>query len=292
MNVFDNLMERLIKAMEVPHLRLPAAGVRIFKQDEEVPREVVKYQPDGMTVTSCHATRATMLDEAVYLTADSIGCIAAAISLGLVDEHQSSPLKGPRDYTEIMKKNSGKGDEFVPPSPLKFTNGTVYACRDSKAEEFALFGKEDSGRYAKREIARKAVSDMLSLQPPTTRGVFYFPPTFDDTRITPDVVVLSLRPVELCRLIQGYQFLTGNRVRADVGGLRAGCSDLIVRPYLLGEINFSPYCLGARLIAKFEGDRMGMGFPFSFLEVIVEGTEKSRTGFPFPQYPGARPLSR
>ncbi len=253
------------------------------------PSEVVKYQPDGMTVTSCHATRATMLDEAVYLTTDTIGCVAAAISLGLVDEHQSSPLEGPRDYTEIMKKSSGKGDAFVPPSPINFTNGTVYAFKDSKAEDFALFGKDDSGRYAKKEIAAKAVSDMLSLQPPTTQGVFYFPPDFEDAEITPDVVVLSLRPVELCRLIQGYQFLTGNRVRADVGGLRAGCSDLIVRPYLLGEINFSPYCLGARLIAKFEADRMGMGFPFSFLEVIVEGTEQSRTGFPFPRYPGARP---
>jgi len=287
MNVFDNLMKRLVRALDVPNLEIPVAGVRIFKKDEKIPREVAKYEPDGMTVTSCHATRATMLDEAVFLTRDSIGCIAAAITLGLVDEQQPSPLEGPRDYTEIMKKSSGKGDAFVPPSPLKFTNGTVYAFRDAKEEAFSLFGEEDSGRYEKKEIARRAVSDMLSLQPPTTQGVFYFPPDFTDADITPDIVMLSLRPVELCRLIQGYQFLTGKRVRADVGGLRAGCSDLIVRPYVLGEINFSPYCLGARLIARFEGDRMGMGFPFSLLKVIVEGTEKSKTGFPFPEYPGA-----
>ena len=124
-----------------------------------------------------------------------------------------------------MKKSSGKGDSPLSSAPLNFTNGTVYAFKDSKAEDFALFGKDDSGRYAKKEIAAKAVSDMLSLQPPTTQGVFYFPPYFEDAEITPDVVVLSVRPVELCRLIQGYQFLTGKRVRADVGGLRAGCSD-------------------------------------------------------------------
>jgi len=289
MNVFDDLMKRLVKALDVPNLEIPVAGVRIFRKDEKIPRQVAKYEPDGMTATSCHATRATMLDEAVYLTKESIGCIAAAITLGLVDERQPAPLEGPRDYTEIMKKNSGKGDAFVPPSPLKFTNGTVYAFRDANEEAFSLFGEEDSGRYEKKEIARRAVSDMLSLQPPTTQGVFYFPPDFTDAKITPDIVMLSVRPVELCRLIQGYQFLTGKRLRADVGGLRAGCSDLIVRPYLLGEINFSPYCLGARLIARFEGDRMGMGFPFSLLKVIVEGTEKSRTGFPFPQYPGACP---
>jgi uncharacterized protein (DUF169 family) len=292
MNVFDSLIKRLIKALDVPNLEMPAAGVRLFKKNESVPREIAKYEPHGMTVTSCHATRATMLDEAVYLTGKSIGCIAAAISLGLVDERQPAPLDGPRDYTEIMKKSSGKGEAFVPPSPLKFTDGTVYAFKDAQEAAFALFGKEDSGRFAKKEIARNAVADMLALQPPTTQGVFYFPPDFSGAKITPDVVMLSLRPVELCRLIQGYQFLTGKRVRADVGGLRAGCSDLIVRPYVSGEINFSPYCLGARLIARFEGDRMGMGFPFSILEIIVEGTEKSKTGFPFSEYPGAHPRGK
>ncbi|MBA3037295.1 MAG: hypothetical protein FP814_12480, partial [Desulfobacterium sp.] len=75
-----------------------------------------------------------------------------------------------------------------------------------------------------KDIARKALSEMLSLQPPTTQGVFYFSPDFEEIEIIPDVVLLSLRPVELCRIIQGYQYITGNRVKANVGGLRAGCS--------------------------------------------------------------------
>jgi hypothetical protein len=32
---------------------------------------------------------------------------------------------------------------------------------------------------------------------------------------------------------------------------------------------------------------MGMGFPFALLETIVKGTEESKTGFPFPDYPDA-----
>ncbi len=287
MNKFSELTERLLRAFDVPNLNIPAAGVRIFNQDETVPDQVKKYQPDGIAITSCHALRTTMLGDAVYLTAKSIGCIAAAISLGIVDKHQNHPLKGPREYTEIMKRSSGKGDAFIPPSPLEFADGTVYAFRYLKKEDYALFGKDDSGRYVTKDIARKAISDMLSLQPPTTQGVFYFTPDYEDIEISPDVVILSLRPVELCRLIQGYQYLTGSRVKANVGGLRAGCSDLIVRPYLFREINFSPYCLGARIIARFEGDRMGMGFPFSLFETIVKGTEESKTGFPFPEYPGA-----
>ena len=287
MSNFNILIKRLIKAMDVPNLKIPVAGVRIFKKNEEVPKEVKKYEPDGITINSCHAVRAATLDDAVYQTKNNIGCIAAAISLGIVDKNQSVTMEGPRIYTDIMKKSSDKGESFVPPSPAEFTSGMVYACKDAKKEDFALFGKEDSGRYETIEIARHAVSDMLALQPPTTQGVFYFPSNFEDTEIIPDVVIFSLRPVELCRIIQGYQFLTGDRVKADVGGLRAVCSDLIVRPYLLKEINFSPYCMGARLIGKFEGDRMGMGFPFSFLEIIVKGTEKSKTGFPFPKYPDA-----
>ncbi|MBU1054135.1 MAG: DUF169 domain-containing protein [Proteobacteria bacterium] len=287
MNNFNDLMKRLVKAFDVPNLDIPVSGIRIYKKDETVPEEVKKYQPDGIAITSCHSIRTTMMGDAVYLTEHSIGCIAAAISLGIVDKNKTSPLKGQREYTEIMRKSSGKGDSFIPPSPLEFADGTVYAFQDSKKEDYALFGKKDSGRYISKDVARKALSEMLSLQPPLTQGVFYFSPDFEDVEILPDIVILSLRPVELCRIIQGYQYITGNRVTANVGGLRAGCSDLIVRPYLLKEINFSPYCLGARLIARFEGDRLGMGFPFSFLETIVKGTEESKTGFPFPEYPGA-----
>ena len=287
MGNFDELMQRLVKAMEAPDLKVPACGVKLFTKDETVPDEVIKNQPDNITITSCHAIRAAMLDDAAYLSKSSIGCIAAAISLGLVDKKQSDPMEGNRAYTEIMRKSSGKGKKFAPPAPLDFTNGTVYACKDSGRLEFGLFGKGDSGRYKKKHIAAEAISTMPALQPPTMQGIFYFSPDFDDLEIVPDVVILSLRPVELCRVVQGYQFLTGKRVRTDIGGLRAGCSDLIVRPYLANEINFSPYCLGARLIAKFEGDRMGIGMPFYLFETMVQGVEESKTGFPFNKYPGA-----
>jgi hypothetical protein len=32
---------------------------------------------------------------------------------------------------------------------------------------------------------------------------------------------------------------------------------------------------------------MGIGMPFKIFEVIVQGMEDSKTGFPFPLYPGA-----
>ena len=288
MTHFSTLVQRMIKSMDVPGLAIPVAGVKLFHLGDEMPESITMYAPDGITVTSCQAMRSAMMDDAVFLTRDNIGCVAAAISLGLVDQYHPDPLEGAREYTEIMRKSIGKADGFVPPAPADFTRGMVYACKDSGRKEFGLFGEKDSGRYATTDIARKAVSYMRSIQPPDIEGVFYFSPDFEDDLI-PDIVVLSLRPVELCRVIQGYQYLTGERVRADIGGVRAGCADLIVEPFLTREINFSPYCLGARLIARFEADRMGIGMPFSTFETTVAGLEDSMTGFPFPKYPGAVP---
>lgn len=287
MDNFFSLTQKLINAMEAPGLKIPVSGIKFFKQNETIPDEIKRFQPDQYTITSCHGIKASMLDDAVYLTMDSIGCIAAAISLGLIDKKKSDPLEGNRVYTELMRESSGKGENFIPPSPLEFSNGSVYACKDTGHTEFGLFGEEDSGRYKNKDIAIEAIARMSSIQPPTMQGIFFFSPGFDDMEIIPDIVILSLRPVELCRIVQGYQFITGERVRADIGGLRAGCSDLIVKPYLFNEINFSPYCLGARLLAKFEGDRMGMGMPYSLFELTVQGVEESKSGFPFTKYPGA-----
>lgn len=286
-NQFFKLTRRLTRAMEVPGLEIPLAGVTLFKNTNTIPDEISQYQPQKYSTTSCHALKAAMLDDAVYLMKENIGCVAAAISLGMVEKKAPRPLKGKRVYTELMRESSGRGKAFTPPSPLEFSDGSVYACRDTGHKEFGLFGKDDSGRFKTRDIAMEAIARMPAIQPPVIQGVFYFSPDFDEAPVMPDVVVLSVRPVELCRIIQGYQFITGERVRADIGGLRAGCSDLIVRPYLYNELNISPFCLGARLIAKFEGDRMGLGMPYSLFELTVQGVEDSSTGFPFPKYPGA-----
>lgn len=136
------------------------------------------------------------------------------------------------------------------------------------------------------------MDDMIAIQPATTRGVFIYSLDFDDADVEPDVVVMSVRPGELTRIIQAYQFHTGNRVNASMGGLRVVNSDLIVRPYLSNELNVSTYCLGARLIAEFEGDRLGIGMPFQVFKTIVEGMEDSRGGFPFKAYPGSIPATQ
>lgn len=277
----------LIENMGVPDLQIPLTAVKFYRGEDEIPTIVNKYAPENISLTSCQASKQAALGDPVCLTRQNIGCIAAAISFGIVDQFDETPLEGPRVYTDIMKNQSNQKKEFSPPSPKDFTDGIVYACQGSGHDEFSLFGPDDSGRYNSAETAKRAIADMPAIQPADTIAVFFFPYDFKEIEITPDVVVLSTRPVELARIIQAYQYNTGKRVTGSMGAVRVVNSDLIVRPYLTQEINISTYCVGARLIGQYEGNRLGIGLPWQDFLTTAKGMKDSRTGFPFHLYPDA-----
>ena len=289
MTQVKDLYDGMIDALGVENLSVPTACVKFYKQGDEIPAGVRECEPKGLTLTSCQSTRQAGFGDSVLLTPQSIGCVAAAITFGLVDRNQDQPMGESLVYTDIMKGQAADKEHFQPPTPKDFSDGTVYACTAAGRPDFALFGAGDTGRYDSTETAKAAMSDMIAIQPATTQAVFLFALDFDDEDVEPDVVVLSVRPVELARIIQAYQFHSGKRVTASMGGLRVVNSDLIVRPYLTQEMNVSTYCLGARLIAEFEADRMGIGMPYQIFGDIVRGMEDSKGGFPFPLYPGAKP---
>lgn len=280
----------IIESMGVPNLEIPLTAVKFFRGDTSTSLlpKIERFKPEGITLTSCQALRQASLGDPVCLTRENIGCVAAAITFGLVDQNQTTPLEGSRVYTDIMKNQTETKNNFTSPSPKEFTDGMVYACKDANRPDFALFGKEDVGRYKDTHTAKQAIEEMMAIQDPAdTKAVFFFSKDFNEVEIIPDIVVLSIRPVELTRIIQAYQYNTGKRINASMGGLRVVNSDLIVRPYLTGEINLSTYCLGARLIAKFEGNLMGIGLPWSEFEIVSQGMQDSKTGFPFHLYPDA-----
>jgi len=288
MSDLNTLYSRLMEAMGVAGLEIPLTAVKFYKTDDEVPAQVLECRPYEQSITSCQAARQAALGEAICLTRDDMGCIAAAISLGLVDQNEARPLREPRVYTGIMREQ-WEGKDFRAPSPKEFTDGIVYACRDAGRDDYCLFGKDDSGRFRDVETARRAVSEMIAIQPPIMRCVFFYSHDFARPQIVPDVVVLSVRPVELARIVQAYSYYTGKRLIANMGAVRVVCSDLIVRPYLTGKPNASTYCVGARLMAAYQADRLGIGMPYTVFRDIVEWMEMSKTGYPFHLYPGADP---
>lgn len=285
MTPIEEMCQSMILDMGVEDLILPTTLVKFFKKGEKIPDSLWKNHPENLTMTSCQATKQASIGDALLLTRKNIGCIAAGISLGLIDQDEEKPLEGSRVYTDIMKENAKT--DFTSPTPKEFTTGAVYACQASGKPEFALFGPDDAGRYKDQETARKGIEEMMAIQPAIMEGVFFYTPGFSEYTSPPDVVVMSVRPVDLSRIIQAYQYNTGKRIEASMGGLRVVNSDLIARPYLTQEINVSTFCLGARLIAEFEADRMGIGMPYSKFVEILQGMKDSKTGFPFHLYPGA-----
>ncbi len=288
MTTVNSLYSRMIKAMGIDNLEIPFTAVKIYRGNDVISDLVRQYEPDDISVTSCQANKQASIGDVLLLTRDNIGCIAAAITFGLVDDKQDYALKGSRVYTDIMKEQSELDERFAPPTPKDFTDGLVYACRDADKPEYCLFGDKDSGRFKSVEIAAKAVSEMIAIKPADTKGVFFYSKDFDDDDVIPDVVTMDVRPVELTRIVQAYQFMTGERVIGNMGPVRVVNSDLIVRPYLTGEINFSSYCVGARLIAKYDPNRLGIGIPFKKFKLLVQGMEESMHGYPFYNYPGAK----
>lgn len=249
-------------------------GVKLIPKGKEVPkgtRAIGEYQG----VPWCEAVRIAAIEgEVVVITKENVGCPAAAIALGLVDQYNKEPLSDKRKYTDLMTE---------PAAPADFTNGLVYACKDSGNMQFALFGNDDTGRYETLGAALKAVSGMKAIQPAIMdAAVAYQAEKLD---ITPDVVILALKPKQALLAIQGYNFLSGNRFEMSTIGIRGVCADLTAQPFLEQRINGSFFCLGARALGGWGGNMLGLGMPFSIFLQMVSGMEKSATGFPFKAYP-------
>jgi len=249
-------------------------GVKLIPKGKEIPETAVP--PEEYQGTPwCGAVRiAATENETVVITKENVGCPAAAIALGLVDEYDREPLGGKRKYTDLMSRTA---------SPADFTNGLVYACKESDNMQFALFGKEDTGRYETLGVALKAVSGMTAIQPAIMDAAVAYPA--DKLDMAPDVVILAVKPKQALLAIQGYNFLTGSRFEMSTIGIRAVCADLTALPFLKQRLNGSFFCLGARAVGGWEGDLLGFGMPFLIFQIMVTGMEKSAHGFPYKAYP-------
>jgi hypothetical protein len=106
MTTINQLYSRLINAMGVEDLEIPMTAVKFYKKEDEIPEPVKENQPT-ISLTSCQAAKQASLGDAALLTYDNIGCVAAAITFGLVDKDQTEPLGDSKVYTDIMRDQSG-----------------------------------------------------------------------------------------------------------------------------------------------------------------------------------------
>ena len=287
----DKTKEQLIKGSEISFKEASVRFMNVFGEEEQkkLVRPVgVKLIPKGKEVPKgtrtaeeyqgipwCEAVRiAATKGEVVVINKENVGCPAAAIALGLVDQYQKEPLSGKRKYTDLMTE---------PAAPADFTKGLVYACKDSGNMQFALFGSDDTGRYETLGAAQKAVSGMKAVQPDIMDAVVAYPAEKLD--IAPDVVILGLKPKQALLAIEGYNFRSGNRFEMSTIGIRGVCADLTALPFREQKLNGSFFCLGARALGGWSGNLLGLGMPFLIFQQMVTGMEKSANGFPYKIYP-------
>jgi uncharacterized protein (DUF169 family) len=55
--------------------------------------------------------------------------------------------------------------------------------------------------------------------------------------IAPDVVILAVKPKQALIVIQGYNYLIGNRFEMSTIGIRAVCADMTAFPFLKQKLN-------------------------------------------------------
>ena len=272
---FQELSERFLSFFSAGEIPPTPVGVRLIPKGTPVPAG--SADPEEYTGTPwCQAVNLVVSEgETVVIDETNVGCPAAAIALGLVEAQDPHPLEGKRKYTDLMLEGGA--------APADFTNGLVYACRDSGNMRFALFGHDDVGRYETLGKALNAISGMKAIQPAIMQAAVAYPPSGLDEN--PDVVIVSLKPKQALLAIQGLSYLSGDRFTMSTIGIRGVCADLTAKPYIEQKMNGSFYCLGARALGGWGGDYLGLGIPFSEFQQMVEGMGKSASGFPYRAYP-------
>jgi len=90
------------------------------------------------------------------------------------------------------------------------------------------------------------------------------------TPIDPDVVVLVCNPLQAMKIIQAYQYTTGQRASFSVGGLFSLCADAVATPYSSGSINIAIGCEGARKHAGLKDYKLSVGFPYKMASALTD----------------------
>jgi uncharacterized protein (DUF169 family) len=276
---FGALFERFLSGFS-DDVRIPVCGLKFVRHDEPDPKEAFAASPEWCqelprTLASCgYSYKAARGGLTLRADRRSIGCPAGALSLGLVSSQSHDSFEG-GCYVKPMRE---------PATPADFTAGHVYAPHQSGHPEFALFGDSDCGRYETLDAARRAISEMPVI-PPVMQAVYYYHPALSGVDVEPDLVHIYCTPLEAMRMIQGYSFPTGERFRMSCIGIRGVSCDMTAWPYVRQEINGTFLCLGARGITGWPEEYVGFGMPYSIFKAVVDGLEKSRTGFPYDIFP-------
>ena len=136
----------------------------------------------------------------------------------------------------------------------------------------AYAGAVGFGIVADPEVGKKIFEQMPHLDPGALKLLDVFP--LEKAESVPDIVVVEDAVEALMWLALAYLHATGGeRLSGTTAVLQAVCADSTIIPYTQQRLNFGYGCYGCREATDIGPNETVVGFPVSFLEVIVRHLE-------------------
>ena len=138
--------------------------------------------------------------------------------------------------------------------------------RIESGQEYFSYHLYDSNTAARR--MRNSIVSLHHYQP-VTYGIV-LQPLAECTR-QPDVILGVVNGLQAMRLVQGYEYFSGEKPQIDLGAMQAFCSELTAVPYLSGKMNLSVMCPSTRVLCQWDASDLAVGIPFHQYESILRG---------------------
>ncbi|HII84677.1 MAG TPA: DUF169 domain-containing protein [Methanobacterium subterraneum] len=119
------------------------------------------------------------------------------------------------------------------------------------------------------EVGTKMFEGMLILDENKIKGIHLFP--LENSPEIPDIIIVEDDPEKLMWIALAYLHATGGeRIESSTAILQATCVDSTIIPFIKNRVNLTYGCYGCRDATDLSEKEAIMGFPGSYLPLIME----------------------
>jgi uncharacterized protein (DUF169 family) len=155
----------------------------------------------------------------------------------------------------------------------------AYGWKKMIDESLLIFFFLQAGYAADEDGAKTILENIDHLEEGKCRGIVISPLT--RTKVIPDVILVYGNPAQIMRLLQGVMNKEGKKLKCELAGIMASCTNGILRAFNTHEYQLVVPGNGDRVFAGANDDEMLFAIPAKKAEEIVNGMRQQR----FAKYP-------